>query len=70
MKRGKQSAKVGFVQGYACCLAALIRMEGGVTATVRELFKAGIGSVENAGQAGVDAADLETLQAHQTSLET
>jgi len=63
------SQNKSFIQGYACCLAALIRSEGGVTTTARELFGAGIQSVEQAEKAGVDESDLETFRLHQKTLE-
>ena len=58
-----------FLQGYACCLAALIRSEGGVNTTALELFQGGFTSVNEAQKAGVDPSDLETLRQHQKELE-
>lgn len=41
------------------CLAALIRLEGGVNSTALELFKGGFRSVDEAQKANVDPSDLE-----------
>jgi hypothetical protein len=51
-----------WVQGYACAVAVMLKMEGTDTTPIRELFSAGIGSMEIARASGVNQYDLDVLQ--------
>lgn len=55
-------SKDWFIQGYACAVATLIRMDGCDSTQSRELFKAGIGSLSACKAANVDAYDMEILE--------
>lgn len=50
-----------FLQGYACCLATLIRLNGINDTHSDELFTAGIGTLSKAKEAGVDEYDMDEL---------
>ena len=56
--------KNAFIQGYACAVATLLRLEGCTNSQTDELFGAGIGNIETAKRARVDPSDLEVLEKH------
>lgn len=57
------NATKSFIQGYACAVATLQRMDGSeiYTTQVKELSGAGGLTLENCQKAGVDAYDMEIL---------
>jgi len=59
---GKRETDV-FIQGYACCIATLIRSHG-IDTPIEDAFKAGIGRLKVCIDAGVDEYDLEILKQH------
>ena len=58
-----------FLRGYACCLAAVIRQEGGISSQIRELFKAGLGSLRACHQARLDPEDIDLFTEFRAELE-
>ena len=50
-----------FIRGYTCCLATLLRMKDCTDSMTDELFRSGIGSIQNAKDANVNEYDLEIL---------
>lgn len=59
-----------FNQGYACAVATLIRMHGGVETSTKELFAAGFGKydIKKLRSSGVDEYDIETFKTHRKEL--
>jgi len=51
-----------WVQGFACAVVIMLKMEGTDTTPIRELFSAGIGSMKVAIESGVNQYDLDVLQ--------
>jgi len=56
--------KDDWLRGYCCCLAIMIKMEGGVQADHREAFAGGIGqaSKKDLLKAGVELEDIEVFE--------
>lgn len=59
-----------FIQGFACAVASLIKINGEVDTRTRELFRSGIGQLTIGAlkKRGVDEYDLETFQEFWTEL--
>jgi hypothetical protein len=55
-----------WLQGYACCVAMLLKKDGMNTTNSDELFREGIGSIKKAIEAGVDEDDIEELKKYYT----
>lgn len=51
-----------FLQGYACAVANICRLNGEADTRTCELFRDGIGKMANLKDAGVDESDLEILK--------
>ena len=51
-----------WVQGYACCVATMLKLTGINDSAIDELFHSGVGSIEKAIAAGVHENDLEELK--------
>lgn len=62
--KNANTSKAWFIQGYACAVATLIRLNGFNDTNSDELFRAGIGSIAECKKANVDEYDLEILQKH------
>lgn len=54
----------GFIQGFACSVATLIKINGGVDSTSRELYRTGLGqlTLEALQDRGVDESDLKVFE--------
>lgn len=66
----KEKSAIDFMKGYVCAIATLLRIDGVVQASTRELFSAGVGNITIKGleEIGIDQYDLEILQEHWVSL--
>ena len=57
-----------FIQGYACAVATLIRLNGGITTDVKELFKAGL-NMAMLYDAEIDEEDMFVFEIYKGELE-
>ena len=59
-----------FIQGYICAVCNLIRMNGGVDSTVKELYNSGISkyTLLELAMLGVPYSDLNTLESYYRDL--
>ena len=53
-----------FLQGFACCLAQMLYLEGCATSATNELFGAGIGELDAMKRRIIDPYDLEIIEKH------
>ena len=51
-----------WVQGYACAIVVMLRINGINDPVTDEVFKSGIGTIEEAEAYGVDESDLTELR--------
>lgn len=53
-----------FIQGYACAVATLIRLNEGATTDVKELFRGGL-NMDTLGAHGVDEDDINIFRKYE-----